>query len=38
MVTRQLKLKGNMLKIMKAPKAATELVAAATRIDTEWPA
>ena len=38
MVTRQLKLKGNMLKIMKAPKAATELVQRATRIDTEWPA
>ncbi len=37
MVTRQLKLKGNMLKIMKAPKAATELVHAATLIDTEWP-
>jgi putative sterol carrier protein len=38
MVTRQLKLKGNMLKIMKAPKAATELVHAATLIHTEWPA
>ena len=38
MVTRQLKLKGNMLKIMKAPKAATELVHAATLIETEWPA
>ena len=38
MVTRQLKLKGNMLKVMKAPKAATELVHAATLIDTEWPA
>jgi putative sterol carrier protein len=38
MVTRQLKLKGNMLKIMKAPKAATELVHAATLINTEWPA
>ncbi len=37
MVTRQLKLKGNMLKIMKAPKAATELVLCATRVDTEWP-
>ena len=37
MVTRQLKLKGNMLKIMKAPKAATELVLASTRIETEWP-
>jgi putative sterol carrier protein len=38
MVTRQLKLKGNMLKIMKAPKAATELVLCATRVPTEWPA
>jgi putative sterol carrier protein len=38
MVTRQLKLKGNMLKIMKAPKAATELVLCATRVATEWPA
>ncbi len=37
MVTRQLKLKGNMLKIMKAPKAATELVHAATLIATDWP-
>jgi putative sterol carrier protein len=38
MVTRQLKLKGNMLKIMKAPKAATELVLCATRVATDWPA
>lgn len=38
MVTRQLKLKGNMLKIMKAPKAATELVHCCTLIDTAWPA
>ena len=37
MVTRQLKLKGNMLKVMKAPKAATELVHCATLIDTAWP-
>ena len=37
LVTRQLKLKGNMMKIMKAPKAATELVAAAQKVDTEWP-
>ena len=37
MVTRQLKLKGNMLKIMKAPKAATELVHCATLVDTAWP-
>ncbi len=34
----QLKLKGNMMTVMKTPKAATELVAAATRIDTDWPA
>jgi putative sterol carrier protein len=37
-MTRQLKLKGNMMKIMKAPKAATELVECATRVDTGWPA
>ncbi len=38
LLTRQLKLKGNMLKIMKAPKAATELVECCTKVDTEWPA
>ena len=38
LVTRQLKLKGNMMKIMKAPKAAIELVECTTRIDTDWPA
>ncbi|RMG91918.1 MAG: hypothetical protein D6706_17665 [Chloroflexi bacterium] len=37
LMTRQLKLKGNMMKIMKVPKAATELVECCTRIDTEWP-
>lgn len=37
MITQQLKLKGNMLKVMKAPKAATELVHCATLIDTAWP-
>ncbi len=37
LVTRQLKLKGNMLKILKAPKAATELVHCATLIQTTWP-
>ena len=37
MVTRQLKLKGNMLKILKAPKAATELVHCATLVETVWP-
>ncbi len=36
-MTRQLQLQGNMMKIMKAPKAATELVTAAARVDTEWP-
>jgi len=37
LVTRQLKLKGNMLKVMKAPKAATELVNSCTHVDTQWP-
>jgi putative sterol carrier protein len=37
MMTRQLKLKGNMMKIMKTPKAAIELVECTTRIDTQWP-
>lgn len=36
-MTRQLKLKGNMMKVMKAPKAAIELVECATRVPTEWP-
>lgn len=38
LMTRQLKLKGTMTKIMKAPKAATELVECCTHIDTSWPA
>ncbi len=38
LMTRQLKLKGNMMKIMKAPKAAIELVECTTRIQTDWPA
>ena len=37
MVTRQLKLKGNLMKIMKAPKAAMELVNCCTLIETEFP-
>jgi putative sterol carrier protein len=37
MMTRQLKLKGNMAKIMKAPKAATELVNCCTLVETTWP-
>ncbi len=36
-MTRQLKIKGNMLKVLKAPKSAVELVECVTRIDTEWP-
>lgn len=36
-MTRQLKLKGNMMKVMKAPRAATELVECATRVPTSWP-
>jgi putative sterol carrier protein len=37
MITRQLKLKGNLMKIMKAPKAALELVNCCTRVPTEFP-
>jgi putative sterol carrier protein len=33
----QLKLKGNMMTVLKQPKAATELVAAAMKVDTDWP-
>ena len=36
-VSGQLKLKGNMMTILKSPKAATELVTCATKVDTEWP-
>ncbi len=36
-VTKQLKLEGPMMKVMKAPKAAIELVEACTRLDTDWP-
>ena len=37
MMTRQLKLKGNMMQIMKVPKAATELVNCCTLVETTWP-
>jgi putative sterol carrier protein len=37
LMTRQLKLQGTMTKIMKQPKAATELVNCCTLVDTEWP-
>lgn len=36
MVTRQLKLDGNLVKIMKNVKAAQELVRCATQVDTEY--
>jgi putative sterol carrier protein len=36
-MTRQLKLQGPMTKILKAPKAAVELVNCAGDLDTEWP-
>lgn len=37
MMTGQLKLQGNMIKIMKATKAALELVNCCTRVPTEFP-
>jgi len=37
MVTGQLKLKGTLSKIMRAPKAASELVNCATKVPTEFP-
>lgn len=37
LITRQLKLKGNMAKVLRAVKAAEELVNSATRVETEFP-
>ena len=37
LITRQLKLKGNMAKVLRAVKAAQELVNSATRVETEFP-
>ncbi len=37
LLTRKLKLKGNMAKIMRAVKAANELVRCTTRVPTEFP-
>lgn len=37
MITGQLKLKGTLSKIMRYPKAASELVNCATRVPTEYP-
>lgn len=37
-VTRQLKLKGNMVKVLQVPRAAMEMVKCATSVETIWPA
>jgi putative sterol carrier protein len=37
LMTRQLKLTGNMMKVLKVPKSATELVNCCGRVPTEWP-
>jgi len=37
LMTGQLKLRGNMMKIMRAPKAAAELVNCCTQVPTEFP-
>ena len=37
LVSRQLKMKGNIMKVMKAPKAAVELVNSCAKVDTDWP-
>lgn len=37
LMSRQLKMKGNMMKVMKAPKAAVELVNGCAQVDTAWP-
>jgi putative sterol carrier protein len=37
LMTRQLRLQGTMTKIMKHPKAATELVNCCTLVETTWP-
>lgn len=36
-MTKKLKLSGPMMKVMKAPKAAIELVAAGQTVETNWP-
>ncbi|MCP4360224.1 MAG: hypothetical protein GY796_19635 [Chloroflexi bacterium] len=37
LMTGKLKMKGPMVKVMKTPKAAIELVEACSRLDTDWP-
>ena len=36
MMTGQLKLKGNLMKVMRYPKAAQEIVSCCAKIPTEW--
>jgi putative sterol carrier protein len=36
MMTKRLKLSGNMMKIMRYPKAAQEIVACCAEVPTEW--
>lgn len=36
MMTRKLKLQGNMMKVMRYPKAAKEIVACCAKVPTEW--
>jgi putative sterol carrier protein len=37
MMTRKLRLEGNLMKVMRYPKAAMEIIACCTLIDTEFP-
>ena len=37
MMTRKLRLTGNLMKVMRYPKAAMEIIACCTLIDTEFP-
>ncbi len=37
LVSRQLKMQGNMMKVMKSPKAAVELVNSCAEVETSWP-
>jgi len=37
MMTRRLKLEGNMMKVMRYPKAAKEIISCCALVDTEWP-
>lgn len=37
LMSRKLRMKGNMMKVIKSPKAAIELVNCCTNIETSWP-